>query len=363
MTRANTKLPSGLPLRRVLRRFAYLPGLWVGLAIAIAALSACGGTPEHAVVVHVGDVAITKGIVDHWTGVIERKGAFIGFRGEPQGSARHRALALLISSHWLIGEAARGHVSVPESALDEALEAREQEAPGFARRLRTTGETFADVKLEMRAELAGETIREQLADRASRVTRQDVVDFYRVNAKQFRTPEVRIVDLLENLPSASAAKALVRRLGTGARFAKLAYHEHVTRSPSITATHEKKLVVAAIFAARSGVASRPMQLNHHWAVFVVRRIIPPKPQRLAKVRAEVLKHLNVTRQRAIATRFDNEFVARWHAKTSCRSDYIAPGCPQADKPLGRYEDPFSLRAHPLLSEQAAAHAPETGTTD
>jgi foldase protein PrsA len=345
------------------RRGRFRGGLCGGLAIAAAALTACGGTPKDAVVVRVGDVAIAKGTVDHWTSVIERKGAFTGFRGQPQGSARRRALALLISSHWLIGEAARERVLPPESALDEAVEAREQEAPGFARRLRATGETVPDVKLEMRAELAGETIREQLADRASRVSRRDVLDFYRANAAQFRAPEVRVVDLLENLPSASAATALVRKIGTGARFAKLAYREHVTRSPGIMATHEKALVVEAIFAARPGAVSRPVQLNHHWAVFVVRRIVPPRPQRLASVRGEVLKRLNVTRQRAIATSFDREFLARWRAKTSCRSGYVAPGCPQAHEPLGRYEDPFSLRAHPLLSEQAAADADQTGTTD
>jgi foldase protein PrsA len=314
-------------------------------------VTACGGTPENAVVVRIGDLAITKATVDHWTAVIERKGAFSGFRGEPEGGAKNRALALLISSNWLIGEAAIQGVSVPESAIDEALGERERE--GLRKNLRATGQSLADVKLEMRAELAAEAIREKLASRASGFSQQEVVDFYRANRASFSKPEERITDLIENLPSAAAAAKLVRRIGTGRRFAELAYHERVSRTARFLTTPEKVLVVNAIFAARPGVVSRPMMLNHRWTVFVVRKALPAVPLPLSKVRAQVQTRFNVTRQREIASRFDREYTTRWRAKTTCKAGFVGPGCPQAVGQLGAYEDPFSLRAHPLLSEAAA----------
>ncbi len=319
-----------------------------------AALSACGGTPDNAVVIRIGDVAITKAAVEHWTAVIERKGAFNGFRGEPHGSAKRRALALLISSHWLIGEAAREGIPAPQGTLAETLAERERATGGFDAHLRATGQTLADVKLEFGAELAAETIREQLAATAGEVTRRQLDEFYREHQAQFDEPEERIVDLVENLPSEAAATALVRRTGTGRKFAQLAYHERVTRTAFFLRSPEKVKVVNAIFAARAGVASEPMRLNHHWSVFVVRGKVAAKPQPLAAVRTAVLHLLAVTRQREAASKFDAEYVARWRAKTTCSAGFAGPGCPQVDGQLGNYEDPFSLRAHPVLAEDAIA---------
>ncbi len=330
-------------------------GVATALALAGVAIAGCGGgTRDTAVVVRIGDVAITKGAVDHWTSVVERKGAFSGFRGEPEGDPKQRALALLISSHWLIGEAAREGIAVPAGTIEEALTEREREDPGFAAHLRATGQTLADVKLELGAEIASETIREQLAARAGQVTRAQLDAFYRQHEARFDKPEERVVDLVENLPSAAAAAALVRRVGAGSGFVKLAYHEHVTRSPFFLETPEKVKVVDAIFAARPGIVSKPMPLNHHWSVFVVRSAVPAAPQPLAAVREEVLRFLAVSRQRELASRFDAAYVARWRVATKCSSGFLAPGCPQFAGLLGKYEDPFSLRAHPVLAEGAIA---------
>ncbi len=237
----------------------------VAAALALGAVGpvACGGISEKTVVVRIGGTAITKATVDHWVAVIERKGAFAGFRGEPHGTARQRALALLISSEWLTGEAALMGVPVPEYAVEEAIAESERAGPAFRRHLRATGQTLADVKLEARAELAGESIREALAERAGRFTQREVADYYRKHVALFGRP-------------------------------------------------------------------------------------------YAKVRAQVARTLDVERQRALATRFDGEYRAKWGAITTCRSGYVAPGCPQDHALLGAYEDPFSLRAHPVLAEQGAS---------
>jgi hypothetical protein len=318
-------------------------------------LLACGSTPGASiVVVEVGGVGFTKAAVDHWTSVIERGGPLGGSRGKPlHGTARQRAVALLISSEWLAGAARLQGVPVSEAVVDEALKERKQSAE-FKSRLRAFGQTLADVKRELRAELAGEAVREELAGEARRFTRQDAKEFFRSHRDEFRTPEVRVTDLVENLPSAPAAAALVRRIGTGRRFTKIAYHEQVTQTANFMTTPEKRSAVNAIFAARPGVVSQPMLVNHNWTVFVVREIIPPRLESFAAVRAAAATHLDVTRQREIARRFDREYRQRWGAETSCRAGYIAPGCPQFTGQLGAYEDPFSLRAHPLLSEETSA---------
>lgn len=322
-------------------------GLLIAGGLCLAGLTGCGGIDKDAIVARVGGQAFSKATVDHWTRAIERGGAFNGFRAAPlHGTPRQRAITLLVTSNWLIGEASRQGVAVPAATLQYEYEERAQ-SPEFHKRLRMAGLTPADVKLEMRAELAAEAIREKLGAQAASFSNRTLASFYRANPTL--TLEVRVTDLIENLPSPAAAEALVRRIGTGARFARRAIRESVARTPGYLLTPEKVKAVNAIFAARPGVVSRPIRLNA-WTVFVVRKVIPPKPEPLGRVHDEAARRLNVTRQHELATRFDREYLARWHAQTSCRSGYVAPGCPQFKGLLGSYEDPFSRRAHPLLSE-------------
>jgi hypothetical protein len=325
----------------------------VALGLCLAGLTACGaGVSNKTTVVKVGNLAISKATVEHWTRVIKRGGAFSGFRGAPpHGTPMQRAITLLVTSNWLIDEAARQGVAAPAATVEQALAEREQ-GPEVQRHLRATGESVADVELEIKAELAGEAIRAKLASRAAHFTQHELVDFYQANPQRFSGLEVRVTDLIENQPSAAAATALARRVGTGSAFTKLAYHEHVSRTPGYLRTPEKVKVVNAIFAAPTGVVSSPMRLNGHWTVFIVRKVLPPVVKPLASVRSEAATQLNVTRQHDVAARFDSEYKRRWSAETSCRSGYVAAGCPQYAGRLESYEDPFSKRAHPLLSEGA-----------
>lgn len=336
-------------MRRARRRLL-LAGV---LLLSMPALSACGGVGGGTVVVRVGDRTYSKQAVDRWAAVIARGGAFSGFRGVPRGTNKERALALLITSSWLVDEAARQGVPVTDGIVKGVVANREAEEKDFRSRLAAKGQTLAGAAFEARAELAAEAVREKLAERADAPTRTQALAYYRSNRAMFATPEVRVTDLVENQRSSSQAAAFVRREGTGSRFARAAYHEQVTRTPGVMRTPEKARLVEAIFAARPGVVSSPMPLNGNWTVFVVRKVIPGRPQAFAKVRGEVERRLRIARQKELKASFDREYVALWRARTKCEHGYVGPGCPQYTAPLGAYEDPFSRRAHPLLSEQGA----------
>jgi hypothetical protein len=318
-----------------------------GIAAAVllaALLGACGHAGAGSVVARVGSRPITKAMVDRWASVVRRGGAFTGFRGAPYGgSPKQRAFALLISSSWLIGEAARQGPPVRDEAVNAALRGRlagggEAE---FHKMLRRTGQTIAGVKLELRAELALEAIREKLARRAADVTEPEVASFYRRNRRLFRVPETRLVDIIEGLPSAAAATKLVRHIGTGRRFAAIAYHKKMALTPGVLAgPANKKRVDYAVFASRPGVASQPMSMNSGWTVFVVRKIIPARAEPLRKVHGEVLAAVTQQRERRIASAFQTEYVRRWTSSTTCQPGYAAPGCAHYAGSLGRYKDPF-----------------------
>jgi PPIC-type PPIASE domain len=303
-------------------------------ALAIAALSvACGSGDRTAVVVRVGDASITKAAVGHWTRAIER-GATVGSSLEQaSGGARGQALALLISANRLIGDAAQLGRAVPDDAVDRAFEQRvgslPEGRPEFDRDLASVGETDADVKLEIKAELAAARIRNALAGKVAEPTPAEIATYYKHNVRRYRVPEKRNVELIESLESPAAAEALGRRLGSGPRFARIAFHELVTRPPRFEVGQRYNgALLRAIFSARPGRLEPPAPLNRKWALFIVRTLMPASVEPLAQVRTSIFEHLLGERREQLVAEYSKSYRRRWRARTRCGVGYIVAGCRQ-----------------------------------
>lgn len=320
--------------------------LFANTIAACVALGAagCAGGAEGPTVVRVGGDAIGQRTVAHWSRVAERGGLFDGTSAAGTGTPKERGVAFLISSAWLVGEAARLGVAVPASAVSRAASERST-ATGeaeFDESLHAAGQTRADVEREVRAELSLAAIRRSLAKRAALVSGGEIAAFYESNRRMFVISEVRDVDLIESFPSRAVAVAVVKRIGGGRRFAKKAFHEKPLRS-SIAKWKiaDKKVVLRAIFAARPGAVSKPMRMSGRWIVFVVRRIVPPSLEPLAQVRGEIVRLLIARRRKQIGAQFEREYKARWTARTSCRPGYVVQGCAQYSGPVASVENEFA----------------------
>jgi PPIC-type PPIASE domain/SurA N-terminal domain len=319
--------------------------LAVAAAVLIGVMGGCGGSSDE-VVARVGGTPITKQTLEHWTRVVRKGGGFTVIHGEPQeGTASHGALYLLIAFEWLREEAAREGLAVSQKMIDEVVRERSQGQAGveFRKSLAETGQNLAGYEVELRAELALEAIRRALARRINQITSSEIAAFYRGNRTRFdATPESRIVDIIEQLPSASAAAALVRRLGTGAGFAARAYHKKIVLTPGVlSGPATKRAVDYAIFAARPGVVSRPMRYLAGWTVFVVRRIVPARLRPLAEVRQSVVADLLTYRKRTVTNAFEQQYKERWSAKTTCMAGYVVRGCVEYRGPASPYESVFA----------------------
>jgi hypothetical protein len=322
-------------------------GLACALAVAAAltVCAGCGGEAKSPAVVRVGAAQVDRATVEHWTRVFTRGQAIGGFDDEAQGSPSQRALALLISASWLRGEAAAQGVAPSRGAVEQALNDR-REANGeaeFKESLRAAGQTVADVTLELEAELAATAIRRKVISQSPAVTEAEVADYYRRNSHQFRNPEKRTAELIEDLPSPAAATALVARIGTGSKFSKRALHENLQINAGERLEPDIERSIHAVFRARPGVVSAPIGLNGHWAVFIVRKITPSSLKPLAKVRPAILTHLTEQHRAATLSAFTSSYRTRWTAKTSCQPAYVVQGCAQ-------YAGPARPQANPFPSE-------------
>jgi len=84
----------------------------LSLLLASASWVGCGGSPAAAVAVRVAGMPIERSAVAHWTKVVRSEAAIATWLARPLGTAREKALDVLISMRWLIGEAAKHGLDV-----------------------------------------------------------------------------------------------------------------------------------------------------------------------------------------------------------------------------------------------------------
>jgi foldase protein PrsA len=283
--------------------------------------------------VRVGDVVIGQRDVAHWTGAIALRSELGSPLGKLHGTPREQALEFLISAQWLIGEAADRGLAVSSAKVQRRLQESIESTPNgkreFDREAASQGRTTADVKLEIKAELAAQALSEMVFKRVPPVTQADAAAYYTRHQAEFRVRELRVVDLIESIKTRAAALALGRRVGTGSRFAGMAFRERVEQqTPQEEAQESNGALVRAIFAAKPGVVSGPASFNNKWVLVLVRRILPARAKPMTAVKEEIVKHLTRQRYEKALKRFADAFRKKWRARTDCRPGFVVQGCHQ-----------------------------------
>lgn len=134
----------------MIRRIAAL-----GLLGAITAgLSSCGGGGRPDAVAQVAGVPIAAAMLNHWTAVMNTEHTTL----MSSETMRQHALSFLISSLWLIEQAAAQGLGVSQAEVQrrvqERVHAHANGASEFREYLQLSGQTMADVMFDAKAEVA-----------------------------------------------------------------------------------------------------------------------------------------------------------------------------------------------------------------
>ncbi|MBA3807381.1 MAG: peptidyl-prolyl cis-trans isomerase [Solirubrobacterales bacterium] len=253
----------------------------------------------------------------------------------------------MITANWLLGEAREQGLTLSDSELKRRVREQGEATIGgqaeFRATLAATKETSADASFETRAQWAASELRRLLGERAEKtaralVTAVRVESFYRSHIARYRVPELREFDLAEGFKSVAEADAFVGRgIGQTSPLARLAFHETYLRSDHFTGPAEKRRLLEAIFAARVGVASRPMPLDGRYVAFVVRHVRPGYVKPMAVVRTTIEGQLLAQSRHRAYEEMTSEYVRRWAAKTDCLAGYVVQQCSQYRGPLAHEE--------------------------
>ena len=380
------------------------------LVLAAVGLAACGGggggggggsgsasDPEAsgdpaAVVVSVGNTAITKATVDHWLAVEQqgepvvppkftacvarlKEAAASGASGAatPATAAKPSAVALknacaqqyqslrgeaierFIVGDWVIGGARELGVDVSGPAFERRFAAEKKRTfhtqAAYQSYLKSKGRTDADVKFLVHTELDSEAIRAALKRRVGPVTAARVRAYYNQHESQYSVAEQRDLQIAETTTRA-AGLAVKRRIASGESFA------HVVeglRSPqpvsssdgSVTALesgfYKEPALNDAIFAAKPGVLTGPIKTEIGYYLFEVKKIHPAHQQPLSEVAASIRQILPEMLDQQELVDYIKHWRAKWTAKTDCSAGFVVVKCRQFKvSPTAAPEDPYTL---------------------
>ncbi|HXN39991.1 MAG TPA: peptidylprolyl isomerase [Solirubrobacteraceae bacterium] len=245
---------------------------------------------------------------------------------------QRRALELLISSDWLIQEAAEEHLA---SSADEVAGRVEQDrtTPAIELRELANGKrrSQADLQLEAEAQLAAGKLRQASIDKAPPVTSAEVSDYYASHRRAFLVPERRYFDI-DNLLSQAAALKAKREVESGRSFAQMSLREERSDVPG--KNPGRRAIERAIFATKPGVLSGPVLLSDigYHSLFEVTRIVPASHESLEQAKGAIERQLSAERQRQALATAVSRLTAKWIARTDCAARYVVAACRQYTGP-------------------------------
>ncbi|HEV7586207.1 MAG TPA: peptidyl-prolyl cis-trans isomerase [Solirubrobacteraceae bacterium] len=365
------------------RTLRFIPALGAVL-FALAALSACGGIPGNAVV-QVNGTAVTKDAFKHWMGIAATASSpTAGSTSKPaipepptykaciahlqattpapaKGQAapttaqlksqceqqykqlQQQVLGFLISSDWVIGEAAHLGVKLSDAEVHKQFQKiKSQQFPRpaeFEKFLTTTGQTTSDLLLRVKLNLLSSKIQEKIAKKKHAVTKAEVEKFYNENKQRYGTPEKRNVEIILTKTEAAAKKAK-QEVESGKSFASVA--KQVSIDPTSKANggllsevakgQQEKSLDAALFSAKPGVLGGPLKTAFGYYVYRVKSSTPGNQQSLAQAESAIKSQLTATQSQTALTKFVKEFRTKWKGKTDCRSGYVVKDCKQFKEP-------------------------------
>ena len=260
---------------------------------------------------------------------------------------REAAIADLILSRWVLGEAEERGVEVSEREIDEELETVKTEQfgckPGeeacqeFDKFLEDSGFSPAEAEQRIQLQLVSDRIQESVLPTNPPINEDEVQAFYEENQAQFEQPETRDVRVIltENEEDADEALAELEQSTTAENFEQVAKDFSIDEATKSTGGLREGVIEgqsepaldAEIFSAPEGELVGPIETDAGFALILVEGITPASTAPLnAQTREQITQTLIAARQQQIATTFQASFTNKWRARTYCAEDYRIDRC-------------------------------------
>jgi foldase protein PrsA len=256
---------------------------------------------------------------------------------------KQEVLGFLISSEWIVGEAAALGVHVSDTEVKKQFtKIRTQQFPTtaeFEKFLTTSGQTVSDLLLRVKLNMLSQKIQQKIAKSKVKVTQAQIQKYYNENQSRYGAPEKRNVDIILTKTEA-AAKSAKKEVESGKSFASVAKSKSIDPTSkskggllsAVSKGQEEASLDTAIFSAAKNALSGPVKTSFGYYVFEVLSVTPATQQSLSQVQASIKQQLTSTQQQAALSTFVKNFKKKWKAKTDCRKGFVVEDCKQFKAP-------------------------------
>jgi foldase protein PrsA len=256
---------------------------------------------------------------------------------------RDRALSLLISQRWIEGEAEELGVSVTDAEVKKSFEEQRKRSfpkeADFRKWLTESGQSEEDILQRVRYDLLQTKISDRMSKGDDKVTEADIAGYYEQNKERFGEPATRDVRLVlaESRAKALRARAALER-GAGWR----AVVKRFSIDPSTKAQGGALRDVAegsqepeldeAVFKARKGRLTGPLETQFGWYVFEVTKTEPGSQQTLEEAKSQIRQLVVSERRQKRLSEYAETFRKKWRDRTECQDGYVMADCKNAAAP-------------------------------
>jgi parvulin-like peptidyl-prolyl isomerase len=319
---------------------AVAAGLVALVVVGLVVLATRGGgeeapkVPAGAVAV-VGDAPITESDVTRWQ-AIYAKGTSSSTAKPTAEEARKAAFELLAGSTFILQEAEREEVAVPEADVQKSVDdyfTQSGATTPAARNevLKQVGVSEDDLRFQQRVALLSAKLRERVSAAVPQPSADAVEAAYEKEPQRWATPSQRDVRAVIARDEATAKQARTA-LEQGKTFAQ------VVEQFSIDATLTQNkgvikdlkpgtniaVVERPVFAAQKGELTGPVEVEGGWMVFKVQKVTPLPAQDLKAATAAIRQDLRSAEQAKATSKFITDLRDRWKARTRCTSKVTSP---------------------------------------
>jgi foldase protein PrsA len=257
---------------------------------------------------------------------------------------RDAALSDLILSRWVLGEADERGIEVSEREVDEELDRVIQQEFGsqkaFEKFLRQSGFTLEEARQRVKLQVISQRIQEAVLPSDPSISDQEIEDYYDANETQFETPETRDVRVVLTKTEAEADEALaaLEEDDTPKGWQEVAKEYSIDEATKNSGGLREQVVEGQsepaldeqIFQAPEGELVGPFRTNAGFYVIQVESINPASTTSIDDARRDIEQTLISAKQSVIADTFQQDFNAKWKARTFCADDYRIDRCANAE---------------------------------
>jgi parvulin-like peptidyl-prolyl isomerase len=274
----------------------------------------------------VGSAPISNTDFRHWQTVYTKSSSGSGGTKPTAAQARTAAFELLAGFAWIEQEAARQHVTVPNSKVDTAINQLFTQYKGYtkAQILQALGSSEVDLRRQQRVALLASALQSKVAKTAPAPTASQINAAYTKDAVRWAHPsqrDVRVVLATSQKDAAAAAAALKsgstfsavnKKYSSSTQLSTAGGALKALKPGANEATFER-----AVFSAPLGQLIGPIKVANGWLVFKVQRITKLPDKTLQASTAAIRAELTATAQGKLVSKYLKDLRTYWRAHTTC----------------------------------------------